>query len=64
MSFEERLSRFIKLYEDMEKKVAQDDLYNKEFTVSCITSHTPHYNVANASNTLTDAQVTIIAMEK
>lgn len=23
------------LYEDMEKKMAQEDLFNKEFTVSC-----------------------------
>ena len=33
MAFEEKLKRFIKLYEDMEKKMAQDDLFNKEFTV-------------------------------
>ena len=48
MSFEEKLRRFVKLYEDMEKKIAQDDLYNKEFTVS---SNTEHYGVANATVT-------------
>lgn len=34
MAFEERLRRFIKVYDDMEKKVSQDDLFNKEFSVS------------------------------
>ena len=34
MSFEEKLRRFIKLYDDMEKKIAQDDLFNKEFMVA------------------------------
>jgi len=33
MAFEEKLKNFIKMYEDMEKKVAQDDLFNKEFMV-------------------------------
>ncbi|XP_065909372.1 tyrosine-protein phosphatase non-receptor type 12-like [Dysidea avara] len=33
MAFEEKLNNFIKMYEDMEKKVAQDDVFNKEFTV-------------------------------
>ena len=36
MSFEEKLKRFMALYEDMEKKMAQEDLFNKEFTVSCV----------------------------
>lgn len=47
MSFEEKLTRFVKLYEDMEKKMAQEDLYNKEFTVSNVTL--VHYDVANGT---------------
>lgn len=36
MAFEEKLTNFIKQYEEMEKKIAQDDPFSKEFTVSFI----------------------------
>ena len=62
MSFEDKLKQFVKLYEDTEKKLAQEDLYNKEFTVSNVTL--VHYDVANGICTRTDAQGTLLAVEK
>ena len=53
------------LYEDMEKKMAQEDLFNKEFTVSCvITQNIAMLLLYKRRDTITDTQRAFLAMEK